>query len=58
MELLTYKQAAEFLGMKEDWLMAQVHQKKITYVVLGRLIRFKKSDLEEYVTRNTVKAVD
>ena len=54
--LLDYQGAAEYLGttprhVKELWA-----QRRLTAVKVGRRVRFRRCDLDDYVERNLVKA--
>jgi excisionase family DNA binding protein len=55
--VLTYPTAAPRVGMTERQLRDAVRRREITYVKVGRFVRFRQSDLDEYITRNTVKAL-
>lgn len=56
--LLTPKQAAEYLSMPETTLAQWRSQRKgPPYVKLeGRLVRYRRSELEEWLARQTVVA--
>lgn len=49
--------AAEYLGMTERQVRDAVRKKRLSYVRLGQNIRFRVSDLDEYLEKNTVRAV-
>ena len=51
--LLNMEEASTFLGVKTSTLYDWVHRKKITVVKIGKLNKFNKSDLEDYVKINT-----
>ena len=53
-ELLTTEEAATILNVRPWTLRSWVSQKRIPYVKLGRLVRFKRSDLEHFIDFNTV----
>jgi excisionase family DNA binding protein len=53
-ELLNVAEAARFLVVSPSTLYGWVWQGRITFVKLGRALRFDKADLEEYVDRNKV----
>jgi excisionase family DNA binding protein len=51
--ILSVEEAAEFLNMKPSYLYKLTSDKKITfYKPLGKLLYFKKSDLESFLLRN------
>ncbi|MFW0778199.1 MAG: helix-turn-helix domain-containing protein [Rickettsiales bacterium] len=53
--LLTRKQAAEFLGVKEHTLAVWACNKRYTlpYVKVGRLVKYRYSDLLAFVEART-----
>ena len=59
-ELLTTKEAAEFLGIKENTLSIWRSQKGkdsryyIPFIRIGRNIRYKKSDLIKFLSNQTI----
>lgn len=58
-ELLTYTQAAEFLGLIVGALYAKVHRKEIPRVRLGtRLVRFDKAELIRWVESGRVAVIE
>jgi excisionase family DNA binding protein len=48
-KLLDIAEAASLLGVKPQTLYLWVSQKRIAYRKIGRLVRFRMSDLEEFV---------
>ena len=56
-QLLTRRQASEFLGIKEATLATWAHFKRynLPFVRIGGCIRYKKSDLEEFIEKGTSK---
>lgn len=52
--MLTRKQAAEFLGIKEQTLnmWAHTHKYDLPYHKIGRAVRYKLEDLERFLERN------
>jgi excisionase family DNA binding protein len=56
-EMLSYRQAAKFLGVPIGTLYAMVCRHRLAHVRLGpRLVRFSRSKLEELVHENTINA--
>lgn len=56
--LLTLMQAAEYLNVTEPWMRRAVGERRIAYVKLGKLLYFKRSDLDAYIEANTITAED
>ncbi len=54
--LLTRKEAAEILGTTEGTLAVWATNKRynLPYVKIGRLVKYKLSDLEVFIERRTV----
>ncbi|MEI8346255.1 MAG: helix-turn-helix domain-containing protein [Pseudomonadota bacterium] len=48
--LMTVRELAMFLGLKESWLRAKIFRKKIPFIKLGGgLIRFDKNDVLKWL---------
>lgn len=52
-QLLNTKEASEFLGIRKSTLYEWVVQKKISYVKVGRLTKFRRENLEKWLKRRT-----
>lgn len=57
---LSRKEAAEYLGLQEQTLAAWASTKRydLPYIRVGRRIRYRISDLEKFLERGTVGAVE
>jgi len=56
--LLTYKEAAKYLGFTTRTLRSWVKRRRITYQRFSnRSVRFKLADLIDFQEKNTVKAL-
>lgn len=55
--LLTYVQAAEYLGVTPRLVRKLVECREIDSVKVGRLVRVERSALDRYVDRHRRKAV-
>ena len=55
-KLLTRKEAAEYLGVEENTLAVWAcnNRYKLPYIKVGRLVRYKQSELDEFLERQTV----
>ena len=51
--LLTIFEASDYLAIKVSRLRTAVFKKEVPFVKIGRLVRFKESDLEKWVDDNT-----
>ncbi len=51
-KFLTIKELAEHLGLKEKTLYGKVSRNEIPYYKIGRLIKFKASDIDEWIASN------
>lgn len=49
--------AAQYLGMTERQVRDAVRKNQITYLRMGQYVRFRLTDLNEYIDANTVRAV-
>lgn len=56
-KLLKRKEAAEFLGIAEQTLAVWSCKKKydLPIIKIGRSVRYRLSDIEEFLERNTYK---
>jgi len=48
-ELLSVPQTCQYLGMGKSWVYRRIHNQEIPSVRLGRTIKIKRSDLEQYL---------
>lgn len=55
-ELLTLPEAAGMLRLKVSTLRAWLLRRRIPYVKVGRLVRFRRSDIEEVIAVSIVPA--
>lgn len=53
--LFTAKEAAEYLGVSERWIKAQLAEGAIPRTKLRKLNRFRKSDLDVWIAEHTTK---
>lgn len=51
--LIGIDQAAEILGVKRSTIYQWVSMKKIKHIKVGRLVKFRESDLKEFIEANT-----
>ena len=54
--LMSRKQAAEYLGVKEQTLACWTTTKRyaLPYIKVGRLVKYRRTDLERFITENCV----
>lgn len=55
--LLTMTEASEYLGISKLTLYGWVSARKLGFVKVGRLVRFKQHDLDRWIDQHTVKAL-
>ena len=51
-KLLSVTEAAEFLGIKKSTLYEWIIQKKVPHYKVGRLVKFRREDLEAWLKEN------
>lgn len=51
-ELLTEPQAAKYLGVNVHWLRRARFERDFPHVKMGRLVRYRKADLNAYIAAN------
>lgn len=49
-ELLTVEETCRYLKCQRTWLYDKVRQKKIPYIKAGKYLRFRKTDLDRWLT--------
>ena len=54
--LLTEEEAAGLLGVKARLMRDLRAQKRIGFVKVGRLVRYRRKDVERYIQANAVEA--
>lgn len=52
-ELLNIDEASQFLRIKKSTLYHYTMKKKITFCKIGKLVRFRMEDLNEFISNNT-----
>jgi excisionase family DNA binding protein len=57
-KLLSIEELSEKLGIPVSTLYAWTCKKKIPYVKLGRLVRFRESEITEWIAKNSVHPDD
>ena len=55
---LTVREASKYLGVKPSSLYSLVEEKEIPHYRVGRLIKFKKADLDAFMEERRVDRVD
>jgi excisionase family DNA binding protein len=55
--MLDCVEAAEWLGCTERMIRSLIAQRQIPFVRVGRLVRIRPSDIEDYIAANYVEAV-
>lgn len=55
-ELLTVKEAAEYLATKEGHVRRLVSERRIAFVKIGGLVRFRRGTLDQFIADGTVEA--
>ena len=55
-KLLTIDEASEYLGISKLTLYGWVSARKLAFVKVGRLVKFKQDQLDKWIDQHTVKA--
>lgn len=53
--LMSIQDTAEKLGVRVNTLYDWIHQRKIPYVKVGRLVKFDLSDIDEWLDKRRVQ---
>ncbi len=57
-EFLDIKEVSEYLGIKKSSLYAKVKRKEIPHFRVGRLVRFKKSEIDAWMEKFKSEPLD
>ena len=57
-ELLDISQTSKMLGVSVNTLYSWVNQKKIQHFKIGRLLKFNRRYLEEWINKQMVEVVE
>jgi excisionase family DNA binding protein len=52
-EFLGTDEAAEYLGISRNTLYEWIIQRKVPYLKVGRLVKFRKDDLQAWLTKRS-----
>ncbi len=55
-KLLTIDEASEYLGISKLTLYGWVSARRLGFVKVGRLVKFKQEQLDRWIDQHTVKA--
>ena len=55
-KLLTMDEASEYLGISKLTLYGWVSARKVAFVKVGRLVKFKQDQLDKWIDQHTIKA--
>ncbi len=55
-KLLTMNEASEYLGVSKLTLYGWVSARKLSFIKVGRLVKFKPDQLDKWIDLHTVKA--
>ncbi len=55
-KLLTLDEAASYIGLSRLTMYEWVSKRKIEYVKVGRLVKFKQHALDAWIEKHTVKS--
>lgn len=56
--MLGIKEASELLGLSTKTLYSWVYRKRIPYVKVGTLVKFKPSVIDRYIRDHTIDAAE
>ncbi len=56
-DLLTLDQAADYLNVTGHFIRRLTHERRLPFVKVGRLVRIRRRDLDEFVQGHFVVAV-
>ncbi|MBU1868788.1 helix-turn-helix domain-containing protein [Patescibacteria group bacterium] len=51
---LSIDEIADYLGLKKSTVYSWVHQRKVPYIKMGRLVKFDIQEINKWVKINTI----
>ena len=55
--LISFEEAAKYLGIKHPTLYKYTSSRKIPFVKVGRLVKFRPEDLDQWINERTIKPI-
>ena len=56
-DFLTVEQAADYLNITEHFVRRLIRERRIPFLKVGRLVRLRRTDIDEYLASRLVPAV-
>ena len=56
-DLLTVEQAADYLNITDHFVRRLIRERRIPFLKVGRLVRLRRTDIDEYLASRLVPAV-
>lgn len=56
-DLLTVEQAADYLNITDHFVRRLIRERRIPFLKVGRLVRFRRADIEAYLAACSVPAI-
>ena len=53
--LLTVQEVAEILGLEVSTIYDWVYRKKISYIKIGRLLKFDPENIQNFISSHTIQ---
>ncbi|MFA5858406.1 MAG: helix-turn-helix domain-containing protein [Elusimicrobiota bacterium] len=53
-KLLSITEVSEYLGLSKNTIYSWIWQRKIPYVKCGRLVKFDKKDIDQWIERHKI----
>ena len=58
LKLYSVKELAEYLGLQISTIYAWVHTRQIPYYKIGRLVKFRADEVEQWVKERKIEMVN
>jgi len=56
--LMSVKELSVYLGVKEQWIYERVSLNEIPFIKMGKLLRFKKSAIDQWLKSQETPAIN
>lgn len=57
-DLLTLHEVCELLKVSKDYIYSLTHRRKIPHIKMSGLLRFRRSDLDDWLAEQEVRGAD
>ena len=56
--LMSFEEAAAYLGIRNATLYKYTSSRKVTFIKVGRLVKFRREDLDHWIDERLIKPIE